>query len=120
MILTRTEIEPRTDGLAMFVINRVLLTTILIQKVSSEPLILTGIYLERQSPTTCLTLQIRYDYAQRPISELPTSYSTAKLLPLAWAFAGENIREAIRTTIIAMFLSVQRAIQMVRSLISQC
>jgi hypothetical protein len=106
-------------GLAIPVIQRVLLTTILINKVSSEPLILTGIYLERKSLTSCLTLQIRYDTQQSLTSALLTSYSQARLLPLAWGGAGASIVESIRMTIIATSLSLRRAMQIARSLISQ-
>jgi hypothetical protein len=88
-------------------------------KVSSEPLILTGIYLERKSLTSCLTLRIRFDTQQSLTRELLTSYSQARLLPLAWGGAGASIVESIRMTIIAISLSLRRAMQMARSLISQ-
>jgi len=46
------------------------------------------------------------------------SYSMAESHHLAWAGAGENIREAIRTTIIAISLSLTKVMKMARSLIS--
>jgi hypothetical protein len=122
MILTQIEIEPQTGGLAMPVINRVLVIMCLMQKLtmSSEPLILTGIYLERKSLTSCLTLRIRFDTRQSLTRELLTSYSQERLLPLAWGGAGASILESIRMTIIAISLSLQKAITTVRSfLISQ-
>jgi hypothetical protein len=120
MIVTQTAIEPQTAGLAMYVIRHVLLTTTLINKVFAEPLTLTGIYLAKQSQTSCLTLQIRYDYARNvEIRESLTSSSQGALLPLAWGGVGGSILELTRTLSIAIFLSLRRAIQMIRSLISQ-
>jgi hypothetical protein len=121
MIITCQEISPAMAGLAIIVIQRVLLTTILMQRVSSEPLILTGIYLERKSLTSCLTLQIRFDSLQSltQASVLRTSFSQEKLLRLAWGGVSESILESIRMTIIAISLSLRRAMQMARSLISQ-
>jgi hypothetical protein len=121
MILTQIEIEPQTGGLAIPVIQRVFLITILMQKVSLEPLILTGIYLERQSLTSCLTLRIRFDSLQSltQASVLRTSFSQAKLHRLAWGGVSESILELTRMTIIAISLSLSRAMQMARSLISQ-
>jgi hypothetical protein len=106
-------------GLATIVMHHVLLTTILMQQVSSERLILTGIYLERQNLTSCLTLRIRYDTQQSLNSALLTSSSQARLLPLAWGGAGASILESIRTLSFAISLSLRRAMQMARSLISQ-
>ena len=127
MILTQIEIEPRTAGLATLVIQHVLLTTILIGKMQpmalpmSERLILTGIYLERQSLTSCLTLRIRFDSLQSltQASVLRTLSSQEKLHRLAWGGAGASILESIRTLSIAISLSLSRAMQMARSLISQ-
>ena len=119
MILTRQEIEPQMGGLAIPVIQRVLLTTILINKVSSEPLILTGIYLARQSQTSCLTLQIRFETQQSLTQELLMSSSTAKL-PLVNPYGvGSLIKESILIGIIAMSLLLKKAMQTARSLISR-
>jgi len=107
-------------GLAIGLTNYVLLTTILMQKVSSEPLTLTGIYLVKPSRTSCLTLQIRYDYARNvEIRESLTSSSMVASHRLAWGGVGESILELTRTLSIAIFLSLKRAIQMIRSSISQ-
>jgi len=121
MIVTQIEIAPQTAGLATLVIKHVLLTTILMQKVSSEPLTLTGIYLVKPSQTSCLTLRINYDSLQNVINQNACLMSSSKvgLHRLAWAGAGASILEAINTTIIAIFLSLRRAMQMARSLISQ-
>jgi hypothetical protein len=108
-------------GSAIYVTHLALLTTTLMQRVSCEPLTLTGIYLERQSLTLCLTWQSKYDYALKPeISESRTSSSTDALHHLAWVGVGESIRDLTRITIIATFLSIQKAIKTVRFLISQC
>jgi hypothetical protein len=118
MIVTQIEIAPQTAGLATLVIKHVLLTTILMNKVSAEPLTLTGIYLAKQSQTSCLTLRINYDSLQNVINQNACLISSSKvgLHRLAWAGAGESILEAINTTIIAIFLSLRRAMQMARSL----
>jgi hypothetical protein len=63
--------------------------------------------------------QIRV-YAKRDKSKrISISSSQAELLPLAWGGAGASILESIRTISIAIFLSLRRAIQIVRSLISR-
>jgi hypothetical protein len=121
MILIQTEIEPQMGGLAIPVIQRALLIITLMQRLASlsEPLILTGIYLERKSLTSCLTLRIRFDSLQSltQASVLHTSFSQAKLHRLAWGGVSESILELTRMTRIAISLSLQRAIQTVRSLI---
>jgi hypothetical protein len=108
------------DGSAMSVMHRVLLTTILMNKVSSEPLMLTGIYLERQSPTSCLTLQTRFDSAQSlAIRELVTLSSMAESHRLRSLGLGVLTLGLISTIIIAISALPRRAMQMARSLISQ-
>lgn len=72
------------------------------------------------SLTSCPILLIKFDSQPRQeTSASPMSYSTAELHQLAWAGAGENTREAIRTTIIAISLSLAKVMRMVRSLISR-
>jgi hypothetical protein len=121
MILTQTEIEPPTAGLAIELTKIILLTTILTQRASSEPLILTGIWLDGASLTSCLTLRIRYDSRRElEIRELVTSYSmgsTAQQKPYG---VGELIVESIRILSIATSVFTQKAMQMARSLISLC
>ena len=127
MIVTQAEIDPRTAGLAIAVIQRAVLIITLIGRMQSMgllgsgQLILTRIYLVRQSPNSCLTLQIRYDDLQSVINQNASAISSSQvaLLPLAWGGAGASILESIRITAIAIFLSLQKAIQIVRSLISQ-
>jgi hypothetical protein len=124
MILTQIEIAPQTAGLAMSVIQRVLLTTILIQRLamSCEPVILTGIYLERKSPTSCLTLQIRFDSmqnlrkmeAESRILSLTQELHRVRKLGLGVLILG------LTATLITCTLALpRRAMQMARSLISQ-
>jgi hypothetical protein len=107
-------------GSAISLIRLIVLTTILIQRASSEPLTLTGIYLVKPSPTSCHILQIRYDLQRNvEIRESLTSSSMVALHRLAWGGVGGSILELTRTLSIAIFLSLKRAIQMIRSLISQ-
>jgi len=117
MIVTQIEIAPQTDGLATLVIKHVLLTTILMQKVSSEPLTLTGIYLARQSQTSCLTLRINYDSVQNVArKELVTLSSMAESHRLRRLGLGVLTLGLISTIIIAILALPRRAMQMARSL----
>jgi hypothetical protein len=107
-------------GLATLVTQHVLLTTHLMQQVSSEPLILTGIWLDGASLTSCLTLRIRFDSRRElEIRELVTSYSMASTAQQKPYGVGELIVESIRILSIAMSLLPRRAMQMARSLISR-
>src|SRR5512137_607654 len=119
MILSTVEIAPRTAGLATVVTHHVLLTTILMNRVSSEPLILTGIYLARKSPTMPLTLQTRYDSVQSLTSELLTSSLTEKSHRLERLGLGVLMMGLISIAITCILALPKRAIQMVRSLISR-
>ena len=126
MILTQTEISPAMGGSAIEVTRLVVLITTLIGKMQSmgllgsERWILTGIYLVKPSPTSCPILQTRFESAQSVATkEYLTLSSQAELLPLAWGGAGASIVESIHTIRIAIFLSLRRAIQIVRSLISR-
>jgi hypothetical protein len=108
------------DGSAIFVIQRALAITTLIQRLGLlEQSMLIEMSIRAASPTSCPILQIRFDSLQSlERSESLMSYSTAGSHHLAWVGAGENIREAIRTTIIAISLSLAKVIQTARSLIS--
>jgi hypothetical protein len=104
-------------GSVTHVMHHALLITILLQKLG---LFEQSMYLEmslvKKSPTSCPILRIKYDSAPRQeISELPMSSSTAGLLHLAWGGAGASILEALRTTIIATFLSLRQAMRILRS-----
>jgi len=117
MIVTQTEIAPQTAGLATLVIKHVLLTTILMQKVSSEPLTLTGIYLAKQSQTSCLTLRINYDYALNvAIRESLILSSMEESHRLRSLGLGVLTLGLISTIIIAILAFPRRAMQMARSL----
>jgi hypothetical protein len=106
-------------GLATLVTQHVLLTTHLMQQVSSEPLILTGIWLDGASLTSCLTLRIRYDSRRElEIRELVTSYSMERLPQEKPYSVGSLIVESIRILSFDMSLLLRRAMQMARSLIS--
>jgi hypothetical protein len=111
-------------GSAISVIQRVLVTTTLIGQMqktgllTSEPLTLTEMYISQANPTSCPILRINFVAQQSVVkSESPTSSLQGELHRLAWAGAGASILEATRITLIAMYLSLNRAIQIVRSLI---
>jgi hypothetical protein len=117
MIVTQIEIAPQTAGLATLVIKHVLLTTILMQKVSSEPLTLTGIYLARQSQTSCLTLRINYDSALNvAMQESLILSSMAESHRLRRLGLGVLTLGLISTIITAMSVFLQKAMQIARSL----
>jgi hypothetical protein len=109
------------DGSAISVIQRVLLTTILIHRQGwLEPSMSIEMFISQASPTSCPILQISFDSRPKQAkSELPTSFSTDELHRLAWAGAGESTLGALRIVLIAISLSLSKAIQMVRSLISR-
>ena len=122
MIVFQTEIEPVTGGSQMLAMSQVVNLTMFHWLIAAQlgQSILTEMYLVKRNQTSCLILLNRFDFAQKPeISESRTSYLTAASHRLAWAGAGESIRESILITITAIFLSLQRAMQMARSLISQ-
>jgi hypothetical protein len=108
------------DGSAISVIQRALAITTLIQRLGLlEQSMLIEMSIKAASPTSCPTLQIRFDSLQSlERSASLMSYSMGESHHLAWVGAGENIREAIRTTIIAISLSLTKVIKMARSLIS--
>jgi hypothetical protein len=106
-------------GSAISVIQRVLVTITLIERLGwLERSMSIEMYISQASQTSCPILQIRFDSQQSPgRSVLPTLSSTGELHRLAWAGAGVSILEAIRITIIAISLSLNKAIRTVHSLI---
>ena len=121
--MTRSQIEIvlPMDGLAIHAIQRALATTILLSRLGSfEQSMLIEMSLVQRNPTSCPILRIRFDSAQKQeTSASRTLSSTAELHRLAWDGAGASIREATLITIIAMSASLQRAIWILRSLISR-
>lgn len=112
--MTRSQIEIAVamDGLAIHAMQRALATTILIERLGLfAPSMSIEMSLVQQSPTSCPILRIRFDSQLRQESpELPMSSLRAESHRLAWAGAGASIREAILITIIAISLSLKRAI----------
>jgi len=109
-----------TGGLAMPVMHYVLLTTILMDKVSCGQLTLQGIYLEYQTKTSCLTLQTRFGLPQSAETNgLPMSSSMGVSLALAWVGVGACIVDLLRILTIAISASLKRVMQMAASLISR-
>jgi hypothetical protein len=109
-------------GSAISVIQRVLLTITLIQRLGwlSERLTLTEMFISQASPTSCPILQISFGLPQRQEKNaLPTSYSRDELHRLAWAGVGASILEAIRIVLIAMSLSLSKVMRTALSLISR-
>ena len=89
-------------GSVISVIQRALAITTLIQNLEwlSEQSMLIEMSIRAASPTSCPILQIKFVSLQSlERSASLMSYSMAESHHLAWAGAGENIREAIRTTI---------------------
>lgn len=116
MIVTLNAQGKAMDGLATFVIHHVLLTTILTQKVSSEPLILTGIYMTADTRTKCLTLQTKYDLLQNVVtSASSTSSSTTRFAQQNPYGVGSLIVESIRILGISMLVLLEKAIQTAHS-----
>ena len=121
MIPTQIVIGVPMAGSVTHVMQRALVIITLIQKLEwlSEQSMLMQMSISQASPTSCPILQIRFDSLQSlETSASLMSYSMAESHHLAWAGAGENIREAIRTTIIAISLSLAKVMKMARSLIS--
>ena len=120
MIRTQIEIEPRTAGLVMLDIRilSLIITQIKVLNTLYEPLTLTAISLESQSPTSCLTLQTRFDSVRNlEIHALNTSYSMDASHQAKGVGLGEHILEAIATSIIFISALRARVISMARSLI---
>ena len=117
MQLTLKETNVAMAGLPMHVISLVAFQTIYLQKIleSSEGLTLTGIYMEYQNQTKCLTLQTNYDCLpslKKMVAEFPTSYLMA-LLPARRSLGlGVNMWGAISTAIIFISALRARAIKM--------
>ncbi len=105
-------------GSAISVIQRALAITTLIQRLGLlEQSMLIEMSIRAASPTSCPILQIKFDSLQSlERSASLMSYSMAESHHLAWAGAGENILEAIRTTIIAISLSLKKVMRMALSL----
>ena len=100
-------------------LQRVLATTLLIQHLGLlERSMWIEMYLVSQSPTSCPILLISFVPWQRRISELNTLSSQVKLPVLNRYGVGDLIRASISTSIIAIYLSISKAMKMVRSLIS--
>ncbi len=120
MIRTQIEIEPRTGGLVMLDIHilSLIITQIKVLNQLFEPLTLTAISIESLSPTSCHTLQTRFDSVRSlEIYELNTLYSMEELHPVKGVGLGENILEAIATSLIFISALRARVISMARSLI---
>jgi hypothetical protein len=110
-----------TGGLAISLIRLILLTTILMQRGIVRAIDIDRDLSGKAKPDLMpyLADQIRRLQQSVEIRESLISSSQARLLPLAWGGAGASILESIRIISIAIFLSLRRAIQMIRSLISQ-
>jgi hypothetical protein len=122
MIRTQIEIARAMGGSQMHdtlrVAHLIIFQTALL-KMWSEDWILTAISLESQSPTSCLTLQTRFDSVRGlEIYELNTLYSMDELHHPRGAGLGENILEAIATSLIFISALRARVISMARSLIT--
>ncbi len=89
-------------GLAMHATQRALLITILMSKISYGQLIPTGIYLERQSPISPLTLRISFDDMQRLMAESRISSTTARLHQARGIGVGELILGLTATGLISI------------------
>ncbi len=117
MQLTLKETNVATVGLPMHVINLVVLQTILLTRLlgSAERLMLTGIYMDYQSQTKCLTLQTNYDFLpnlKERVEGLPTSYLMALLPARRNLGLGVNMWGLISTAITCTSALRARAIKM--------
>jgi len=121
MIPSQIVIGVPMAGSAISVIQRVLVTITLIERLGwLERSMSIEMYISPASQTSCPILQIRFDSQLRQEkSVFPTLSSMDELHRLAWAGAGASILEAIRIIIIAISLSLNKAMQTVRSLISR-
>ena len=120
MIRTQIEIEPRMGGLVMLDIHilSLIITQIKVLNQLFEPLTLTAISVESPSPTSCHTLLTRFDSVRSlEIYELNTLYSMDELHHPRGVGLGENILEAIATSLIFISALRARVISMARSLI---
>ncbi len=120
MIVTQTEIDARMGSWVMLDIH--ILSRIIIQmrllNMLYEPVILTAISVELPSQTSCLTLQTRFDSVRNlEIHALNTLYSMDGSHPQRDVGLGENILEAIATSLIFISALRARVISMARSLI---
>ena len=118
------ETDVPMDGLPMRVISQVVNQTIVLTRLGLlEHLTATGIYMEYQSRTKCLTLSINYEYLpslKKMVEDCPTSYLTA-LLPRQRSLGfGVNMWGVISTATTHILALRKKAMQMARSLISQC
>ena len=123
MIVFLKETDVPMVGLPMRVISLVASQTIFLTRAGLlEHGIATGIYMEYQSQTKCLTLQINYESLpslKKTMEELPTSYLMG-LLPRRRSLGlGVNMWGLISTLTICTLALRKRAMQMARSLISQ-
>lgn len=117
MQLTLKETNVAMAGLPMHVISQVVFQTILLTKLlgSAERLMLTGIYMDYQSQTKCLTLQTNYDFLpnlKETVAELPTSYLMALLPARRNLGIGVNMWGLISTATIFTAALRARAIKM--------
>jgi hypothetical protein len=120
MIVTQTEIDAPTGSLVMSDIRilSLIITQMRLLNLLYEPVTLTAISLVSQSPTSCLTLQTRFDSVRNlEIRELNTLYSMDELHPAKGVGLGENILGAIATSLIFISALRARVITMARSLI---
>ena len=120
MIVTQTEIDARMGSWVMLDIH--ILSQIIIQmrllNMLYEPVTLTAISAELPSQTSCLTLQTRFDSVRSlEIYELNTLYLMDELHHPRGVGLGENILEAIATSLIFISALRARVISMARSLI---
>ena len=119
MIVTQTVIEPATGGSQMqdtlLLVHQIIFQTLLVETLY-ERLTLTGIYLEKQSPTSCLILQTRFDSVlELAIRESLMSSSMEESRRLRRLGVGVLMTGLISTIIIAMSHLPRRAILTIRS-----
>ena len=120
MIRTQIEIDAPMGSLVMYDIHILSLIIIQMRLLNQlcEPVTLTAISLESPSPTSCHTLLTRFDSVRSlEIHALNTLYSMDELHHQRGAGRGENILEAIATSIIFISALRARVISMARSLI---
>jgi hypothetical protein len=118
MLITLRETNVQTVGLPMHVTYRLASQIILLMKMGYvEQLTLTGIYMEYQSQTKCLTLQTKYEQPPRLETAVsPILFLMEKSRQAKKGGLGENIRALTSITIIAIYLSLSKAMRTVRRL----
>lgn len=117
MTRTQTAIVLPMAGLPMPVIlQQVLATTYLTHQLGLlERATSIEMFLVKQSPISCPILLINFGYLPRQTSGLNTSSLTGQYAAQKACGVGDHIRESISTAIISIYLSLAKAIKMVRS-----